>query len=76
MSSLAQGNSSSVLAWVGKGYRISSDGTALISADGMKQFRLPSFKERLGKTQANFERKLEGQTWNTWPSNGHLDITD
>lgn len=63
-------------AWVGEGYRISSDRTAWVSTDGMRQYRPPSIKGKLGKVQANFERKFEGQTWNSWPSNGHLDILD
>jgi filamentous hemagglutinin len=61
---------------VGNGYRVSSNGTAWISADGMRQYRPPSIKGRLGKTQANFESKFKGQTWSNWPSNGHLDILD
>jgi hypothetical protein len=62
--------------WVGEGHRISSDGTAWISSNGMRQYRPPSFKMKLDKVQANFERKFEGQTWNNWPFNGHLDILD
>jgi RHS repeat-associated protein len=58
--------------WVGKGYTVASDGKTLVSSDGLRQFRPPSFKPRLGMEQANFERRLEavGQ----WFSNGHLDI--
>lgn len=59
-------------AWVGPGYRVASDGKTLISADGLRQYRPPSNKPRLGKEQANFE-------WRTtpngpWTGNGHLDI--
>ena len=61
-------------AWVGKGYKISRDGTALISANGMRQYRPPTFKKKLGKKQANFQRKFDGQISNGWQSNGHLDI--
>ncbi len=59
-------------AWVGKGYKVASDGKTLISADGLKQYRPPSFKPRLGITQANFEQRFKdaGQ----WQGNGHLDI--
>ena len=61
-------------AWVGSNYTTASDGRTLISADGLRQFRPPSFKPRLGITQANFEWRniARGQ----WQGNGHLDITD
>lgn len=61
-------------AWVGSGFRASTNGKALISLDGMKQYRIPSYKPNLNKFQANFERKFEGQLTNTWQTNGHLDI--
>lgn len=63
-------------AWVGEGYKVASDGKTLISADGLKQYRPPSYKPRLDKTQANFEQRFPGQQSNRWQSNGHLDITD
>jgi RHS repeat-associated protein len=63
-------------AWVGSSYHISSDGKALISADGMRQYRSPILKPDLGKTQANFQRRFEGQKRREWQSNGHLDILD
>jgi RHS repeat-associated protein len=58
-------------AWVGPSYRISSNGRAFISADGLRQFRPPEFKPMLDLLQANFERlnqlgKIIG--------NGHLTI--
>lgn len=58
--------------WVGEGSRIASDGKTLVSKDGLRVFRPPSFKPKLGKTQANFEQKASpgGQPF----SNGHLDI--
>jgi filamentous hemagglutinin len=61
-------------AWVGRNYRVASDGKTLLSEDGLRQYRAPSYKPHLGKTQANFEQRWEpsGQ----WQSNGHLDITD
>lgn len=62
------------LAWVGRGYRTAKDGRVLISADGMRQYRMPTFKPREGKVQANFERKFEGQRSKGWQSNGHVDI--
>jgi filamentous hemagglutinin len=59
-------------AYVGPDYEISSDGTAWVSKDGLRQFRPPSYKPSLGKTQANFEsRPTRGVRW---PNNGHLDI--
>jgi hypothetical protein len=59
-------------AWVGDGYKIASDGKTLVSSDGLRQFRPPSYKPNLSIEQANFERRLvpEGQ----WFGNGHLDI--
>jgi hypothetical protein len=61
-------------AWVGEGFKIASDGKTLVSADGLRQYRPPSFKPNLGKQQANFESRLapRGQ----WQSNGHLDIVE
>lgn len=61
-------------AWVGPGYRTARGGKLLISADGLRQFRMPSYKPQLGFWQANFEERLvpKGQ----WQSNGHLDIVD
>lgn len=61
-------------AWVGSDYRVASDGKTLVSKDGLRQYRPPSNKPKLGKTQANFEQryKPDGQ----WQGNGHLDITD
>ncbi len=58
--------------WVGDGYKVASDGKTLISSDGLRQFRPPSVKPTLNKTQANFEQRWEpsGQ----WQGNGHLDI--
>lgn len=61
-------------AWVGSGYKVASDGKTLISADGLQQFRPPSFKSRLNKIQANFERRFPGRTTKRWQSNVRLDI--
>ena len=58
-------------AWVGPGYRTTSSGY-YESADGLRQFRPPSFKPQLGKMQANFEQRLPGQT--KWGANGHVDV--
>jgi hypothetical protein len=57
-------------AWLGDGFKISSDGKAWISKDGLRQYRPPSSKPRLGKTQSNFEwRNIGNGKW-------HLDITE
>jgi hypothetical protein len=61
-------------AWVGNGYRVSSDGKAWVSADGLKQYRSPSYKSKRGMTQANFESRLVPK--GGWRSNAHLDIID
>ncbi|WP_236775982.1 hemagglutinin repeat-containing protein [Agrobacterium radiobacter] len=58
-------------AWVGPGYRITSNGY-YESADRLRQFRPPSYKDKLGKIQANFEQRLPGQL--KWGSNGHVDV--
>lgn len=59
-------------AWVGPGARVASDGKTLVSADGLRTYRPPSFKPNLGKIPANFEQKVVsgGQPI----PNGHLDI--
>ncbi|MFU8862097.1 MAG: hypothetical protein ACNA8K_16950 [Cyclonatronaceae bacterium] len=59
-------------AWVGEGYTVAKNGRILISSDGLRQFRLPSYKPNLGIQQANFEWRIvpRGQ----WQGNGHLDI--
>jgi RHS repeat-associated protein len=59
-------------AWVGPGYRVASDGKTLVSADGLKVYRPPSYKPMQSKEQANFE-------WRNSPGgpptgNGHLDV--
>jgi hypothetical protein len=60
--------------WVGNGYITASDGKTLISADGLRQFRPPTFKPRLGKIQANFERRNINK--GPWQGNGHLDVIE
>jgi len=59
-------------AWVGKGYTVGSDGKTLISADGLRQYRPPTYKPNLRRTQANFESRPVPH--GAWGSNGHLDI--
>lgn len=61
-------------AWVGSGAKVATDGKTLVSADGLRQYRAPSYKQYWGVTQANFEsRVLQG---GKWQSNGHLTIHD
>lgn len=62
--------------WVGEGYRIASDGKTLVSRDGLRVFRPPSWKPNLGKYQANFEYWVEGQVTRKPIGNGHFDVTD
>jgi RHS repeat-associated protein len=59
-------------AWVGEGYKVASDGKTLISRDGLRQYRPPSFKPALNRFQANFEQRPE--PFGGWGSNGHLEI--
>ena len=59
--------------FVGPGFtRNRRDPGILISQDGLRQYRPLSYKPNMGRTQANFERRLEpgGQI----NANGHLDI--
>ncbi|MFI5779607.1 hypothetical protein [Nocardia sp. NPDC051570] len=61
-------------AWVGPNAKVASDGKTLVSEDGLRQFRPPSFKPNLGRYQSNFEWRnvANGQ----WQGNGHLNVTD
>lgn len=61
-------------AWVGKDYIEKANGTILVSKDKLRQFRLPSYKQGLGKTQANFEWR--NKTTGQFQGNGHLDIVE
>lgn len=61
-------------AWVGSDYRLSKDGRALISSDGLRQYRPPSHKKGLGIWQANFEKRQSPH--GPWQDNGHLRILD
>jgi RHS repeat-associated protein len=63
-------------AWVGEGYEVAKDGVTLISKDGLRQYRPPSLKPKLGSIQANFERRIVGQKSKAWQSNAHLDIIE
>ena len=59
-------------AWVGEGFKVASDGRTLISRDGLRQYRPPSYKPALKRFQANFEQRPLPD--GAWGSNGHLDI--
>ncbi len=69
--------------WVGDNYRIASDGTTLVSADGTHVYRPPSAKNSPFATtgvQSNFEilekQYLQnGQTKMVVLGNGHVNIT-
>ena len=63
-------------AWVENNYKISKNGKIWISNNGLRQFRLPSYKPKLKKIQANFERKFDGQISKQWQANAHMDIID
>jgi len=59
--------------FVGPGFtRSKRDPRILISRDGLRQYRAPSFKPKLGRYQANFERRLK--PGGGFGANGHLDI--
>jgi RHS repeat-associated protein len=59
--------------WVGRGARVSTSrpGT-LISRDGLRQYRPPSFKPKVGRSQANFESRLAPK--GRWTNNAHLNM--
>lgn len=59
-------------AWVGEGATTASDGKTRVSADGLRQYRPPSNKPKLGKEQANLEGRNTPK--GPWQSNGHVDI--
>ncbi|MFF1828256.1 RHS repeat-associated core domain-containing protein [Paenarthrobacter sp. NPDC058040] len=61
-------------AWVGEGARLARDGKTWVSSDGLRQWRPPTEKPRLGKVQSNYEERY--QPSGQWQSNGHLDIVD
>jgi uncharacterized protein RhaS with RHS repeats len=59
-------------AWVGEGVSVASDGRTLLSANGLRQYRPPSFKPSRGLTQANLEWRL--RPGGAWQGNAHIDI--
>lgn len=65
-------------AWAGEGAQWSSSGKALVSADGLRQYRPANFKpgnvgKTFGKVQANLEWRLKNS--GEWQGNAHIDIT-
>jgi RHS repeat-associated protein len=61
--------------WVGDKYRIASDGSTLVSEDGLRQYRPPKAKNSPYSTtgvQSNFESRAAPK--GSWTNNGHLDI--
>jgi hypothetical protein len=58
-------------AWVPNGawYK---NGYVLVSADGLRQYRRPAFKSRVGIVRANLEWRPVPR--GSWPNNGHIDI--
>jgi RHS repeat-associated protein len=62
-------------AWVGDNHKISKNGKVWISEDGLRQFRLPSYKPKLNLKQANFEWK-PNKEMKQWQGNGHLEIIE
>jgi hypothetical protein len=62
------------LAWVGERHTVASDGRTLVSADGLRQYRPPTFKPRLNTWQANLEERHVPS--GAWQSNGHIDILE
>jgi RHS repeat-associated protein len=65
-------------AWVGPGARTSSDGTSLVSKDGLRTYRAPSQKDSpfsTTGTQSNFETRVQRPDGGyTVTGNGHLNI--
>jgi RHS repeat-associated protein len=65
-------------AWVGPGFRkiTTKKGQVIyISRDGLRQYRTPSYKPKLGKYQANLEWRDNAR--GEWSGgNGHLSITE
>ncbi|UUI67269.1 DUF6531 domain-containing protein [Aeromicrobium duanguangcaii] len=61
--------------WVGDGYRVASDGKTLVSRDGLRAFRPPTWKPREDKFQANFEYWMGNRMGKPF-GNGHLDVPE
>ena len=64
-------------AFVGPGFtRSRREPGILLSRDGLRRYRPPSFKPELGRYQANLERRFEPGPRQRFNGNGHLDISD
>jgi hypothetical protein len=67
-------------AWVGSDYTLASDGKTMISSDGLRQYRPPSFKPNRPAQfggpgyQANLEWR--GVPKGPWQADVHIDISD
>jgi hypothetical protein len=53
-------------AWIGPGGTVSKDVMAIVSRDGLRQWRPPFFKFRQGAVKSNFERRA--RAWRDWTS--------
>jgi hypothetical protein len=60
--------------WVGEGAHWSSGGKALISRDGLRQWRPPTYKPNWDNFQSNFQWRWEPN--GEWQGNGHFTVTD
>ena len=58
--------------FLGPGFRSSNRGAAWLSADGLRQFRPPTFKPRQGYSQANFQSRAVPR--GEWKTNGHVRV--
>lgn len=58
--------------WVGDGAKVSEDGVAWISRDGLRQYRPPTYKRRDGVVQANLQTRRV--PYGPWRDNGHLHV--
>jgi hypothetical protein len=58
--------------WVGEGAHWSSGGKALISRDGLRQWRPPTYKPNWDNYQSNFQWRWEPS--GEWQGNGHLTV--
>ena len=65
-------------AWVGPNARLSKSGMALVSQDGLRQYRLPAEKNRSREATTGVQANIESRSRleDNWTSNGHLDIID
>ena len=62
-------------AFVGRGATLASDGTTLVSKDGTRVFRPPSFKPSLNVRQANFQTRTLNERTGQWKIVGNAHMT-